>query len=215
MKKSDVLLLAGMVLAVAGAAVLIYGIVTYNNVRASVGNALGKLLTGRSPGENEAVIEMIAGGAAAVLGAACILFRGRGARQPHRGRRYSGGSGGMEITDRIEGYLRGSCYPFWFARVAAPEGGFTTYFDRNGRPTGQTDRTLIQQTRVDLHALARDPERATAAAGRRSSSPPGWSGSWTASATASTTAGSGSWTGTAARSRPTRSSTARASSIYA
>jgi mannose 2-epimerase len=53
----------------------------------------------------------------------------------------------MEVTDRIEGYLTGKLLPFWFARVAAPEGGFTTYFDRNGRPTGQTDKTLIQQTR--------------------------------------------------------------------
>jgi hypothetical protein len=86
-KKSDALLLLGMVLAVAGAAVLIYGIVTYNSVRASVGNTLGKLLTGRSPGENQAVIEMIAGGAAAVLGTAFILFRGRAGRQPRRGRR--------------------------------------------------------------------------------------------------------------------------------
>jgi len=53
----------------------------------------------------------------------------------------------MELTDRIEGYLTGKLYPFWFARVAAPDGGFTTYFDRNGNPTGQTDKTIIQQTR--------------------------------------------------------------------
>jgi mannose/cellobiose epimerase-like protein (N-acyl-D-glucosamine 2-epimerase family) len=53
----------------------------------------------------------------------------------------------MELHDRIERYLTGKLYPFWFDRVAAPGGGFTTYFDRNGRPTGETDRTLIQQTR--------------------------------------------------------------------
>ncbi len=53
----------------------------------------------------------------------------------------------MELYDRIDGYLRDKLYPFWFKRVAAPEGGFTTYFDRNGKPTGQTDKTLIQQTR--------------------------------------------------------------------
>ena len=53
----------------------------------------------------------------------------------------------MEIYDRIEKYLTGKLLPFWFQRVAAPEGGFTTYFDRNGNPTGQTDKTLIQQTR--------------------------------------------------------------------
>jgi len=53
----------------------------------------------------------------------------------------------MELYDRIEKYLTGKLLPFWFQRVAAPEGGFTTYFDRHGRPTGQTDKTLIQQTR--------------------------------------------------------------------
>ncbi len=56
-------------------------------------------------------------------------------------------AGVAELSDRIEGYLTGKLLPFWFARVAAPEGGFTTYFDRNGNPTGQTDKTLIQQTR--------------------------------------------------------------------
>jgi mannose/cellobiose epimerase-like protein (N-acyl-D-glucosamine 2-epimerase family) len=53
----------------------------------------------------------------------------------------------MELYDRIHTYLTGQLYPFWYARVAAPEGGFTTYFDRNGKPTGQTDKTIIQQTR--------------------------------------------------------------------
>jgi mannobiose 2-epimerase len=53
----------------------------------------------------------------------------------------------VELHDRIENYLTGKLLPFWLQRVAAPEGGFTTYFDRNGRPTGQTDKTLIQQTR--------------------------------------------------------------------
>ncbi len=53
----------------------------------------------------------------------------------------------MELTQRIEGYLTGKLLPFWFQRVAAPEGGFTTYFGRDGAPTGQTDKTVIQQTR--------------------------------------------------------------------
>ncbi|MGA2479626.1 MAG: AGE family epimerase/isomerase [Spirochaetia bacterium] len=53
----------------------------------------------------------------------------------------------MELYDRIESYLTKKLYPFWYARVAAPEGGFTTYFDRNGAPTGKTDKTIIQQTR--------------------------------------------------------------------
>jgi mannose/cellobiose epimerase-like protein (N-acyl-D-glucosamine 2-epimerase family) len=53
----------------------------------------------------------------------------------------------MEVGDRVEKYLTGKLYPFWFQRVAAPDGGFTTYFDRNGKPTAQTDKTIIQQTR--------------------------------------------------------------------
>jgi len=53
----------------------------------------------------------------------------------------------MEIADRIQSYLTKKLYPFWFQRVAAADGGFTTYFDRNGSPTGQTDKTIIQQTR--------------------------------------------------------------------
>jgi mannose 2-epimerase len=55
--------------------------------------------------------------------------------------------GAVEVADRIQAYLEGRLLPFWLARVAAPGGGFTTYFDRNGRPTDQTERTLIQQTR--------------------------------------------------------------------
>jgi len=53
----------------------------------------------------------------------------------------------MSVREQMEAYLVGKLLPFWFARVLDPQGGFTTYFDRNGRPTGQTDKTLIQQTR--------------------------------------------------------------------
>jgi hypothetical protein len=87
LKRSDALLLLGLVLVVVGAAVLIYGIVDYNNVRASVGNALGRIITGKSADENRATIEMIAGGAGAVLGVALILFRGRSGRGGRRARR--------------------------------------------------------------------------------------------------------------------------------
>jgi hypothetical protein len=84
MRKTNALLLLGLVLLVAGVALLIYGITAYNEARASLGNALGKLFTGRSKEETRAVIEMIGGGAAAVVGLALLLTRGRGAR---RGRR--------------------------------------------------------------------------------------------------------------------------------
>ncbi len=81
MKKADALFLVGLILLVAGAAVLIYGIVEYNNAHSSIGNTLGKLLTGKSQAENRAIIEMIAGGAAAVIGLAVLLLRGRRARR--------------------------------------------------------------------------------------------------------------------------------------
>ena len=81
MKKADALFLVGIILLVAGAAVLIYGIVAYNNAHSSIGNTLGKLLTGRSQAENQAVIEMIAGGAAAVIGFVVLAFRGQRARR--------------------------------------------------------------------------------------------------------------------------------------
>jgi mannose 2-epimerase len=53
----------------------------------------------------------------------------------------------MKLHDQVESYLTGKLYPFWYARVAAPEGGFTTYFNRDGTPSGKTDKTIIQQTR--------------------------------------------------------------------
>lgn len=89
MKKTDALLLLGLILLVAGIAVLIYGIYAYNGAKASLGNALGKLFTGRSKEETNAVIEMIAGGAGAVVGLALLLARGW---RSGRGRR--GGRGG-------------------------------------------------------------------------------------------------------------------------
>lgn len=48
---------------------------------------------------------------------------------------------------RIEEYLTGRLLPFWLRRVADPVGGFTTHFDGKGNPSGQTDKTLIQQSR--------------------------------------------------------------------
>ena len=82
----------------------------------------------------------------------------------------------MELADRIEGYLTGKLYPFWFQRVAAPDGGFTTYFDRNGKPTGQTDKTIIQQTR-SIFMLSHAIRNGYGAGKARRSWSPGWNGS--------------------------------------
>jgi hypothetical protein len=73
MRRSNALLVFALVLLVAGAAVLVYGIITYNNVRGTLGNAVGKLLTGRSEAEDRAVIEMIAGGAGALVGLVLLI----------------------------------------------------------------------------------------------------------------------------------------------
>jgi hypothetical protein len=79
MKRNDSRLLAGLILFVIGAAVLAYGIVTYNSEKASLGGVLQKLFTGSSPAEQQAFIEMIAGGAIALIGLILIIAR-RGRR---------------------------------------------------------------------------------------------------------------------------------------
>ncbi len=81
MKRSDSRLLAGLILFVVGAAVLAYGLVTYNNVKASIGGALQKLFTGSSTGEQQAIVEMIAGGAVALIGLILVIYRRGGRRR--------------------------------------------------------------------------------------------------------------------------------------
>ena len=50
---------------------------------------------------------------------------------------------------RTEDYLRDVLLPFWIERSPDPDhGGFLSYFDRDGRPTGQTDKTLLMQLRL-------------------------------------------------------------------
>ena len=71
-------------------------------------------------------------------------------------------SGRAEATDRLERtrcYLTGTLLPFWISRAPDPDhGGFLTYLDREGRPTGATDKTLLMQVRV-LFAMARAHRR--------------------------------------------------------
>jgi hypothetical protein len=75
MKRNDSRLLAGLILFVVGAAVLAYGIVTYSNEKASFVGGLQKLFTGSSPAEQQAIVEMIAGGAVALIGLILMIFR--------------------------------------------------------------------------------------------------------------------------------------------
>ena len=49
----------------------------------------------------------------------------------------------------IEHHLTEELVPFWMTHgVDEKYCGFLTYFDRDGKPTGETVKTLICQTRV-------------------------------------------------------------------
>jgi len=55
----------------------------------------------------------------------------------------------MQILERSENYLTQVLLPFWLERSPDPEyGGFLTYFDRNGMPTGETTKTFLMQIRM-------------------------------------------------------------------
>ena len=50
---------------------------------------------------------------------------------------------------RTEDYLTGTLLPFWIENSPDREmGGFLTYFDRDGRPTGETVKTFLMQIRM-------------------------------------------------------------------
>jgi mannose/cellobiose epimerase-like protein (N-acyl-D-glucosamine 2-epimerase family) len=54
----------------------------------------------------------------------------------------------------LERYLTKSLLPFWTERSVDPlAGGFLTYFDRDGRPTGETTKTFLMQIRM-LYTMA-------------------------------------------------------------
>lgn len=76
MQRSNSRLLAGLILFVAGAASFAYGLVTYNNQKASIASGLEKLFKGSSTDERTAIAFMIAGGAVAVIGLLLLLLRG-------------------------------------------------------------------------------------------------------------------------------------------
>lgn len=59
-----------------------------------------------------------------------------------------------EILTKTEDYLRSILLPFWIEKSPDPEyGGFLTYFDRNGQPTGETDKSFLMQIRM-LYTMA-------------------------------------------------------------
>jgi mannobiose 2-epimerase len=62
-----------------------------------------------------------------------------------------------EITSllhRTEEYLTGSLLPFWMDNSPDPKyGGFLSYFDSHGKPTGETTKTFLMQIRM-LYAMS-------------------------------------------------------------
>jgi len=55
----------------------------------------------------------------------------------------------LSILQRTETYLSDTLLPFWIGRSPDPEfGGFLTYFDRHGQPTGETTKTFLMQIRM-------------------------------------------------------------------
>ncbi len=54
-----------------------------------------------------------------------------------------------ELAERTDAYLRNTLLPFWLTRSPDPAfGGFLTYFDRHGQPTGETIKTFLMQIRM-------------------------------------------------------------------
>jgi hypothetical protein len=76
-------LLAGLVLLVIGVVVFAYGLIAFDRARALLGGAIhgiNKFFGTTSKAEQQALVEMVAGGAAAVVGLALCLAR-RGGRR--------------------------------------------------------------------------------------------------------------------------------------
>ena len=80
MKSRNSRLLAGLILLVIGAAVFTYGLIAYENAHGSLGGAIEKIFSGNSSEEQQALIEMIAGAAVAVIGLVFLVTR-RGSRR--------------------------------------------------------------------------------------------------------------------------------------
>ena len=59
-----------------------------------------------------------------------------------------------DLLARTESYLTDTLLPFWIERSPDKQhGGFLTYFDRNGQPTGETTKTFLMQIRM-LYTMA-------------------------------------------------------------
>ncbi len=52
------------------------------------------------------------------------------------------------FLEEVQNHLRDELLPFWLTHGVDKEyGGYLTYLDRNGKPTGETAKTHLCQTR--------------------------------------------------------------------
>lgn len=59
-----------------------------------------------------------------------------------------------DLIQKTETYLKNTLLPFWINSTPDMQsGGFLTYFDRNGKPTGDTIKTFLMQIRM-LYTMA-------------------------------------------------------------
>ncbi len=78
MRNNNALFIIGLVLLIAGAAVLVYGVIQYSDVSKEVFPSLGKSLLGiTTEKENQAKTLMITGGAGALLGFVLLVVSRR------------------------------------------------------------------------------------------------------------------------------------------
>lgn len=55
----------------------------------------------------------------------------------------------QQVADHLETYLTGALLPFWLDNAPDPDyGGVLSYFDRHGKPTGETDKPFLMQARM-------------------------------------------------------------------
>jgi hypothetical protein len=73
MRNNNALFIIGLVLLIAGAAILVYGIISYNDVSKALIPSLSKAFTGSSQEEKQALTYMFVGGGAALAGFVFLL----------------------------------------------------------------------------------------------------------------------------------------------
>lgn len=84
MKKREILFFVGIVLLIAGAAALVYGLVTYSQLQDDLVNRFTKAFAGSSSQENQALYITIAGAAGVVVGLILLLTNKKKTRKKRK-----------------------------------------------------------------------------------------------------------------------------------